>query len=155
MQDLGWSRQIDTARRRLRALILDDAYPSGTRLTEPEIAEAPGIGRTRVREAMRVRGVPADLAAPDATAAGRLQQAVEDNRRFHRGIAELAGNPIALSTLDRLWDQILVSILQFPAEPARPAQVAAQGRPRSPGPCICAPTPGWWRPAMSTTPTAP
>ena len=135
MQDLGWSRQIDTARRRLRALILDDAYPPGTRLTEPEIAEAPGIGRTRVREAMRARGVPADLAAPDALAAGRLQQAVEDNRRFHRGIAELAGNPIALSTLDRLWDQVRSRPCSF--RPPRPDQRRSRPstrsfRPRSP-----------------------
>jgi DNA-binding GntR family transcriptional regulator len=33
---------------------------------------------------------------------------------------------MALSTLDRLWDQILVSTLQSLAAPARPAQVAAQ-----------------------------
>jgi organic hydroperoxide reductase OsmC/OhrA len=33
---------------------------------------------------------------------------------------------MALSTLDRLWDQILVSTLQALAAPARPTQVAAQ-----------------------------
>lgn len=175
--------QTDTARRRLRALILDGTYPAGARLTELEVAALLGMSRTPVREAIRAlaadglvrpagwgvavvaldpsdlehayqvraalegltaelaadrqrtgRIAPADLAslggdaadAAQATAAGRLQQAVEHNRRFHRRVAELAGNPIALSTLDRLWDQILVSTLQSLAAPARPAQVAAQ-----------------------------
>jgi DNA-binding GntR family transcriptional regulator len=175
--------QTDTARRRLRALILDGTYPAGTRLTELEVAGALGMSRTPVREAIRalaadglvrpagwgvavvaldpgdldhtyqVRAVLdtlaaelaadrqrtgrialADLAsldaaaadAAEATAAGRLQQAVQHNRRFHQRIAELAGNPVALAMLDRLWDQILVSTLQSLAGPARPAQVAAQ-----------------------------
>ena len=175
--------QTDTARHRLRALILDGTYPAGTRLTELEVAAALGMSRTPVREAIRTlaadglvrptgwgvavaalgpsdldhayqvraalegltaelaadrqrtgRIAPADLAslgaaasdAAQATAAGHLQDAVEHNRRFHRGIAELAGNPIALATLDRLWDQILVSTLHSLAAPARPAQVAAQ-----------------------------
>jgi DNA-binding GntR family transcriptional regulator len=175
--------QTDTARRRLRELILDGTYPAGTRLAELEVAAVLGMSRTPVREAIRalsadglvrptgwgvavvaldtsdldhayqVRAVlegltaelaavrqrdgriaPADLAsvrgaasdAAEATAAGRLQEAVEHNRRFHRRIAELAGNTIALSTLDRLWDQILVSTLQSLTAPARPAQVTAQ-----------------------------
>jgi DNA-binding GntR family transcriptional regulator len=175
--------QTDTARRRLRELILDGTYPAGTRLAELEVAAVLGMSRTPVREAIRalsadglvrptgwgvavvaldtsdldhayqVRAVlegltaelaavrqrdgriaPADLAsvrgaasdAAEATAAGRLQEAVEHNRRFHRRIAELAGNTIALSTLDRLWDQILISTLHSLAAPARPAQVAAQ-----------------------------
>lgn len=175
--------QTDTARQRLRALILDGTYPAGARLTELEVARALGTSRTPVREAIRAlaadglvrptgwgvavtaldpsdldhayqvraalegltaeltadrqragRIAPADLAsvraaaddAAAATAAGRLQEAVEHNRRFHQRVAELAGNPIALSTLDRLWDQILVSTLQSLAAPARPAQVAAQ-----------------------------
>jgi DNA-binding GntR family transcriptional regulator len=175
--------QTDTARRRLRALILDGTYPAGARLTELEVAALLGMSRTPVREAIRAlaadglvrpagwgvavvaldpsdlehayqvraalegltaelaadrqrtgRIAPADLAsvravatdAAQATAAGRLRQAVEHNRRFHQRIAELAGNPIARSTLDRLWDQILVSTLHSLAGPARPAQVAAQ-----------------------------
>jgi DNA-binding GntR family transcriptional regulator len=175
--------QTDTARRRLRELILDGTYPAGTRLTELEVAAALGMSRTPIREAIRTlaadglvhptgwgvtvvaldpsdldhayqvraalegltaelaadrqrdgRIAPAELAslgdaaadAAQATAAGRLQQAVEHNRRFHRRVAELAGNPIALSALDRLWDQILVSTLHSLAAPARPAQVAAQ-----------------------------
>jgi DNA-binding GntR family transcriptional regulator len=175
--------QTDTARRRLRELILDGTYPAGSRLTELEVAAALGMSRTPVREAIRtlaadglvrptgwgvtvvaldlgdldhayqvraaLDGLTAELAADrqrtgriaiadlasvraaatdaaQATAAGRLQQAVEHNRRFHRRIAELAGNPIALSALDRLWDQILVSTLHSLAAPARPEQVAAQ-----------------------------
>jgi DNA-binding GntR family transcriptional regulator len=175
--------QTDTARRRLRELILDGTYPAGTRLTELGVAAALGMSRTPVREAIRAlaadglvrpvgwgvtvvaldpadldhafqvraaldglcaelaadrqragRLAPADLAAvraaadaaAQATAAGQLQEAVEDNRRFHRRIAELAGNPIALAMLDRLWDQIQVSTLQSLAAPARPAQVTAQ-----------------------------
>jgi DNA-binding GntR family transcriptional regulator len=175
--------QTDTARRRLRELILDGTYPAGSRLTELEVAAALGMSRTPVREAIRtlaadglvrptgwgvtvvaldlgdldhtyqvraaLDGLTAELAADrqrtgriaiadlasvraaatdaaQATAAGRLQQAVEHNRRFHRRIAELAGNPIALSALDRLWDQILVSTLHSLVAPARPEQVAAQ-----------------------------
>jgi DNA-binding GntR family transcriptional regulator len=175
--------QTDTARRRLRELILDGTYPAGTRLAELEVAAVLGMSRTPVREAIRAlsadglvrptgwgvavvaldtsdldhayqvraalegltaelavvrqrdgRIAPADLAsvrgaatdAAEATAAGRLQEAVEHNRRFHRRIAELAGNTIALSTLDRLWDQILISTLHSLAAPARPALVAAQ-----------------------------
>jgi DNA-binding GntR family transcriptional regulator len=175
--------QTDTARRRLRELILDGTYPAGSRLTELEVATALGMSRTPVREAIRtlaadglvrptgwgvtvvaldlgdldhayqvraaLDGLTAELAADrqrtgriaiadlasvraaatdaaQATAAGRLQQAVEHNRRFHRRIAELAGNPIALSALDRLWDQVLVSTLHSLAAPARPEQVAAQ-----------------------------
>jgi DNA-binding GntR family transcriptional regulator len=184
MQDVRVDRvQTDTARRRLRELILDGTYPAGTRLAELEIAAVLGMSRTPVREAIRAlaadglvrstgwgvavvaldpsdldhayqvraalegltaelaatrqrdgRIAPADLAsvrgaatdAAEATAAGRLQTGVEHNRRFHRRIAELAGNTIALPALDRLWDQILISTLHSLSAPARPAQVAAQ-----------------------------
>jgi DNA-binding GntR family transcriptional regulator len=77
---------------------------------------------------------PADLAAlrqdakaaAEATAAGRLDEAVRHNRRFHRRIAELAGNTIALATLDRLWDQIQVSTMHSLVPAARTAHVADQ-----------------------------
>jgi DNA-binding GntR family transcriptional regulator len=80
------------------------------------------------------RLAPADLtslrqdakAAADATSAGRLDEAVRHNRRFHRRIAELAGNTIALATLDRLWDQIQVSTMRSLVPTARTAQVADQ-----------------------------
>ncbi|WP_165975849.1 GntR family transcriptional regulator [Actinomadura rubrisoli] len=62
----------------------------------------------------------------DVTAAGDLDQAIELNRRFHRGIAELACNPIALEILDRLWDQIIVSTRASLAPPERPETVASE-----------------------------
>src|SRR5215216_2191834 len=49
----GGRVQTDTARRRLRALILDGTYPAGTRLSELEVAAALGMSRTPVREAIR------------------------------------------------------------------------------------------------------
>jgi DNA-binding GntR family transcriptional regulator len=63
------------------------------------------------------RIAPADLASlrrdaiatAEATAAGRLSEAVVHNRQFHRRIAELADNPVASSVLERLWDRIEVS----------------------------------------------
>ncbi|MFF4618421.1 GntR family transcriptional regulator [Nonomuraea jabiensis] len=175
--------QTDVARRRLRELILDGAYPPGARLTEMEVAAALDMSRTPVREALRAltadglvqpsgRGVvvvalaqgdldeayqvraalealtaelaatrqregriaPADLAAlrqiaidtATATAEGRLAEAVRLNRRFHRVIAELAGNSMALHALERIWDQIQVSTLRSLVPPARPAYVSGQ-----------------------------
>ncbi|NUS07126.1 MAG: FCD domain-containing protein, partial [Nonomuraea sp.] len=61
-----------------------------------------------------------------ATAQGRLDDAVGLNRRFHRRIAELAGNAMALHTLERVWDQIQVSTLRSLAPPSRPAHVSGQ-----------------------------
>ncbi|GAA3518654.1 DNA-binding GntR family transcriptional regulator [Streptosporangium album] len=77
---------------------------------------------------------PAELAALDrdardleiVTASGNLDRAVELNRRFHRGVAELAGNPIALECLDRLWNQIIISTRASLVPPARPQTVAAE-----------------------------
>ncbi|MFC4035568.1 GntR family transcriptional regulator [Streptomyces polygonati] len=178
-------QQTDSARTRLRDLILDGAYAPGERLTETEVAESLTMSRTPVREAFRslaadglvrssgrgvqvvaldgaalrhayeVRGAlealtaelaarrqaegriaPAELAAlaeeadrtEAATLAGRFAEAVGHNRRFHRRIAELAANPVALATLDRLWDQIVVSTRASLDPPHRPARVNAQHR---------------------------
>jgi DNA-binding GntR family transcriptional regulator len=93
-------------------------------LTAELAADRQRAGRIAPADLASVRAAADDAAA--ATAAAQLREAVEHNRSFHQRIAELAGNPIALSTLDRLWDQILVSTLQSLAAPARPAQVAAQ-----------------------------
>jgi len=71
-----------------------------------------------------LRECAAETAA--ATEAGRLHDAIVLNRRFHRGIAELSGNGVALRMLDRLWDQIQVSTLRSLRPPARPAHVSAQ-----------------------------
>ncbi|WP_033221561.1 GntR family transcriptional regulator [Kitasatospora phosalacinea] len=75
----------------------------------------------------------ADLAAlaertHRATADGELTLAVRLNRGFHRRIAELAANQVALHALDRLWDQIQVSTLRSLRPPARTALVDAQHR---------------------------
>lgn len=50
------------------------------------------------------------------------------NRRFHRRIADLAGNPVAAAALDRLWDQIVVSTRASLEAPHRPAQADAGHR---------------------------
>lgn len=79
---------------------------------------------------------PAALTALDAeasnleqvTAGGDLGQAIALNRRFHLGVAALAGNPIALEILDRLWNQITVSTLSSLLPNNRPAVVAAEHR---------------------------
>jgi hypothetical protein len=47
--------------------------------------------------------------------------------RFHRRIAELASNPIALAMLDRLWDQIQVSTLQSLGRPGPPPRPRPRG----------------------------
>ena len=62
------------------------------------------------------------------TAAGDLELAADLNRRFHLGIAELAGNPIAAQILDRLWNQITVSARVSLAPSERPNAVAAEHR---------------------------
>jgi DNA-binding GntR family transcriptional regulator len=62
------------------------------------------------------------------TAAGDLELAANLNRRFHLGIAELAGNPIAVQILDRLWNQITVSARASLAPSERPDAVAAEHR---------------------------
>jgi DNA-binding GntR family transcriptional regulator len=62
------------------------------------------------------------------TAAGDLELAADLNRRFHLGIAELAGNPIAVQILDRLWNQITVSARASLAPSERPNAVAAEHR---------------------------
>ncbi|MGI5289724.1 GntR family transcriptional regulator [Nonomuraea polychroma] len=80
------------------------------------------------------RIAPADLRAlrevatlnATVTAEGRLADAVRLNRRFHRMIAELAGNTIALRALERIWDQIQVSTLHSLVPPSRPAHVSGQ-----------------------------
>lgn len=62
------------------------------------------------------------------TAAGDFEQAADLNRRFHLGIAGLAGNPIATEILDRLWNQITVSARASLAPSERPDAVAAEHR---------------------------
>lgn len=65
-------------------------------------------GRIAPAELAELRRIEA--ATADATARGELDTAVERNRAFHRHIAVLAANETALAALDRLWDQMAVSI---------------------------------------------
>jgi DNA-binding GntR family transcriptional regulator len=82
------------------------------------------------------RIAPAELAdlerlaalTDEVTAAGRIVEAVRLNRRFHRRVAELAANPVALQTLDRLWDRIQVSTQSTLRPVGRVGQVAEQHR---------------------------
>jgi DNA-binding GntR family transcriptional regulator len=53
-----------------------------------------------------------------ATSKGDLATAISANRDFHRAIAELAGNPLAVDILDRLWDRLTVSA-RISIRPAR------------------------------------
>jgi len=62
------------------------------------------------------------------TAAGELGRAADLNHRFHRGVAELAGNPIAVVMLERLWNQITVSTRESLVPAERPDIVAAEHR---------------------------
>ncbi len=111
----------------LESADLDDAYQVRAALEALTAELAAGQQRDG-------RIAPADLAslrdiataAAVATTAGRLVEAVGHNRRFHRRIAELAGNAIALQTLDRVWDPIQVSTLHSLAPLARQAHVSAQ-----------------------------
>jgi DNA-binding GntR family transcriptional regulator len=69
------------------------------------------LAAERQRAGRLAPAVLADLEAQagqleEITAAGDLERAAALNRRFHHGIAELAGNPIAAEILDRLWNQI-------------------------------------------------
>ena len=70
----------------------------------------------------------AEAELEEVTAAGDLHRAIELNRRFHRQIADLAANPIAIDMLDRLWDQIIVSTRESLTAPERPDAVAAEHR---------------------------
>ncbi|AEW94718.1 MULTISPECIES: GntR family transcriptional regulator [Streptomycetaceae] len=66
--------------------------------------------------------------ADRATRDGDLATAVRLNRAFHRHVAVLADNTPALTTLDRIWDQIVVSTRDSLAAPSRPAEVDAEHR---------------------------
>jgi DNA-binding GntR family transcriptional regulator len=61
--------------------------------------------------------------ADRATTDGDLAAGVVHNRAFHRHIAVLADNPPALATLDRIWDQIIVSTRASLVAPSRPTTV--------------------------------
>ncbi|MEU1541911.1 GntR family transcriptional regulator [Actinacidiphila glaucinigra] len=93
-------------------------------LTAELAAERQRRGEMAPAELTALERIAAD--AQEATAAGRLVEAVRHNRRFHGRIAALSANPVAAASLERLWDQIQVSTRRSPAAPERPDQVAAQ-----------------------------
>jgi DNA-binding GntR family transcriptional regulator len=111
----------------LESADLDDAYQVRAALEALTAELAAGRqrdGRIAPADLASLRDIAA--AAADATTAGRLVEAVGHNRRFHRRIAELADNAIALQTLDRVWDPLQVSTLHSLAPTARQAHVSAQ-----------------------------
>ena len=111
----------------LEAADLQDAYrvrASLEALTAELAAERQRDGRIAPADLRELREIAARTA--EATSDGRLDEAILLNRSFHRRIAELADNAIALQTLDRVWDLIHVSTLRSLRSPARPEYVAAQ-----------------------------
>lgn len=137
-------------REAFRALVADGLARDAGRGVEVVALDGEGLRHAyRVRAALEAltaelaarrqgegRIAPADLAGlvedadrtEEATLAGRFGEAVGHNRRFHRRIAEFAANPVALTSLDRLWDQIVVSTRASLDPRHRPAQVNAQHR---------------------------
>jgi DNA-binding GntR family transcriptional regulator len=115
--------------RRLSARELRDAYRTRAVL---EGAAAESVAAVQAQGLLR----PADLAGLDrlnrmteaATSGGRFDEAVRLNRGFHRRIAELADNSVALALLDLLWDRIVVTTRGTLGPPSRSAQVGAEHR---------------------------
>lgn len=106
---------------------LEEAYQvraSLEALTAELAAVRQGEGRIAPADLASLRAVADETAA--ATARGRLDDAVGLNRRFHRRVAELAGNAMALHMLERVWDQIQISTLRSLRPPSRPAHVSGQ-----------------------------
>jgi DNA-binding GntR family transcriptional regulator len=66
--------------------------------------------------------------ADEATRSGDLTAGVRHNRAFHRQVALLADNALALRVLDQAWDQIVVSTRVSLTRPDRPANVDAEHR---------------------------
>ncbi|TVT26311.1 GntR family transcriptional regulator [Amycolatopsis rhizosphaerae] len=66
--------------------------------------------------------------ADEASKAGDLTEGIRHNRAFHRAIALLAGNPLALDLLDRVWDQIIVSTRAVLTAPEGPGRVDGEHR---------------------------
>ncbi|MFG2822094.1 GntR family transcriptional regulator [Kitasatospora sp. NPDC048365] len=125
---------VEAAGRGVRVVALDtEALEHSYRVR----AALEGLAAELAAERQRAgRLAPADLDDLDAladrthraTAEGRLTEAVRLNRRFHRRIAELAANPIALHTLDRLWDRLQVSTRTSLTPPGRTGLVDDQHR---------------------------
>jgi DNA-binding GntR family transcriptional regulator len=115
---------------RLRMLSTDE-------LSQLYAARAGLEGWAAFLAAQRVAGgevAPARLAALEALAAktheltfsGDLARAVEANRAFHEAVAALADNPVISGTLERWWDQIVISTRRSLQAPERAQAVHAE-----------------------------
>lgn len=111
--------------RGVRVRVLDD-----TELDDLYSARAGLEGWAAYQAAQRVADgevAPARLAALEAmadrtnalTLSGDLARAVEANRAFHEAVAALAENPVISLTLERWWDQIVVSTRRSLQAPER------------------------------------
>ncbi|MFD4196224.1 GntR family transcriptional regulator [Amycolatopsis thermoflava] len=154
LTELDLSQRLDVSRtpvrEALRRLESDGLVESGQRgvtvirLSDAELREAYLVrasleALTAELAAQRQQAgeiAPAALArltghaddADRATRAGDLIAGVRHNREFHRHVAVLAGNSLALGFLDRVWDRILVSTRDSLAAPSRTGQVDDEHR---------------------------
>ncbi|AIJ22908.1 GntR family transcriptional regulator [Amycolatopsis methanolica] len=154
LTELDLSQRLDVSRtpvrEALRRLESDGLVESGQRgvtvirLSDAELREAYLVrasleALTAELAAQRQRAgetAPAALArltghaddADRATRAGDLIAGVRHNREFHRHVAVLAGNSLALGFLDRVWDRILVSTQDSLTAPSRTGQVDDEHR---------------------------
>ncbi|MDQ0382020.1 GntR family transcriptional regulator [Amycolatopsis thermophila] len=154
LTEVGLSQRLDVSRtpvrEALRQLESDGLVESGQRGVT-----VVRLGRAALREAYLVRAsleaLTADLCAQRqqageiapaaltrlerhaddadrATRAGDLPAGVRHNREFHRHIAVLAGNELALGFLDRVWDRIVVSTRDSLTATGRTGQVDDEHR---------------------------
>ncbi len=154
LTELDLSQRLDVSRtpvrEALRRLESDGLVESGQRgvtvirLSDAELREAYLVrasleALTAELAAQRQQAgeiAPAALArltgfaddADRATRAGDLITGVRHNREFHRHVAVLAGNSLALGFLDRVWDRILVSTQDSLTAPSRTGQVDDEHR---------------------------
>ncbi|UQS24394.1 GntR family transcriptional regulator [Amycolatopsis thermalba] len=154
LTELDLSHRLDVSRtpvrEALRRLESDGLVESGqrgvmvVRLSDGELREAYLVrasleALTAELAALRQRAgeiAPAALArltghagdADRATRDGDLATGVRHNREFHRHIAVLSGNALALGFLDRVWDRIVVSTRDSLAAPSRTGQVDDEHR---------------------------
>ncbi|QXJ20847.1 GntR family transcriptional regulator [Actinomadura graeca] len=114
---------------RLTPEYLDHAYEVRAALESLTAQLAAGRQRAGRIAPASLTGLERDaLLLEEVTASGDLARAVALNRQFHRTVAELAGNPIALDALERLWDQIIVSTRESLVRPERGPVVSAEHR---------------------------